>query len=78
MVTKPGLIGNGRKTISGDGALKNFEKNCALQKLSLDKGKRAVPCQGPAQPSSKGWFRAISVFGEAKRFKIDPSRAEPR
>ena len=41
MVIKPGLIGNGRKIILGDGALRNFGKNCALQKLNLDKRKPA-------------------------------------
>jgi hypothetical protein len=59
MVTKPGLIGNGRKTISGDGAPKNFEKSCAPQKLSLDKENRTFQngpdlCQEAAQPFSKG------------------------
>jgi hypothetical protein len=39
MVIKPGLIGNGRKTILGDGVLKSSAKNCALQKPSLDRRK---------------------------------------
>jgi hypothetical protein len=41
MVTKPGLIGNGRKTIFGEGALESFSKNCALQTLNVDKRKPA-------------------------------------
>jgi hypothetical protein len=41
MGTKPGLIGNGRKTIFGEGAPENFAKDCALQRLNLDKRKTA-------------------------------------
>jgi hypothetical protein len=41
MGTKPGLIGNGRKKIFAKGALENFGKDCALQILSLNKGKTA-------------------------------------
>ncbi len=37
MGTKPGLIGNGRKTILDDGALKSFAKDSALQILSVHK-----------------------------------------
>jgi hypothetical protein len=35
MVTKPGLIGNGRKTIFGEGALESFAKNCARENAEL-------------------------------------------
>jgi hypothetical protein len=42
MGTKPGLIGNGRKKIFAKGALQNFAKDCALQRLSLDKRKTAT------------------------------------
>jgi hypothetical protein len=41
MVTKPGLIGEGKKTIFGESALKSFAKNCAHQILNLDKGNAA-------------------------------------
>ena len=36
-VTKPGLIVNGRKTISGGDALKNFARNFRQKRLLLDK-----------------------------------------
>jgi hypothetical protein len=39
MATKPGVIGNGRKTILGEGALKSFAKECELKLLSVDKRK---------------------------------------
>jgi hypothetical protein len=42
MVIKPGLIGNGRKTIFGGSAISIFAKSCALQLLSLANGEIAI------------------------------------
>src|SRR5512147_1757257 len=43
MVIKPGLIGNGRKTIFGESALESFAKNCGLEALNLNKKKSESP-----------------------------------
>jgi hypothetical protein len=39
MEIKPGLIGDGRKTIFGGSAISNCAKSCALQLLCLANGK---------------------------------------